>query len=94
MYNKSKSEFEHAPNADLDYGFIWTKWLEQGETITSSTWEASTGITLSKPQIDGNVTSVFAAGGEANKFYKLVNTIVTSEGRKDTRTLTLSCVAR
>lgn len=26
------------PNATLDYGWDWPRWLEDGDTIESSTW--------------------------------------------------------
>ncbi len=83
--------FTHAPGANLDYGFDWLAngWLASGETIETSTWTAQ-GLTLTRQQISGGVTSVFAAGGKKGNSYKLTNTITTNQGRTDSRTITLA----
>ena len=85
---------DHAPSANLDYGFNWAKWLLAGETISTATWTADTGITLSNPLQNGSVVSTFAEGGEAGKSYKLLCSIVTDQGREDSRTIILNCVQR
>jgi hypothetical protein len=93
-------EFDHAPNSNLDYGFNWLArgWLDAGETITTSAWEATSGVTLSHQQNLLGITSVFVSGGTLGNIYKLVNTIttLTSNGlsRTDSRTLILSCKNR
>ena len=86
-------EFEHAPNAKLDYGFNWINWLASGETISSSTWDTG-ALSSSSPQNTGVVTSIIVEGGVVGNSYKLVNTITTSVGRIDIRTITLSCKNR
>lgn len=87
-------EFEHAPNAKLDYGFDWTSWLASGETISTSSWTTDT-LTSSSPQItDNKITSVFVEGGVVGTSYKIVNTVTTSVGRIDSRTIRLSCKNR
>lgn len=90
------AEFIHAPGADLDYGFDWKTngWLATGETIETSTWTATTGITLSRQQNANGVTSVFAAGGSAGYTYTLTNTITTSLGRIDKRAIKLKVQTR
>lgn len=92
-----KFEFEHAPEADLDYGFNWRAngYLNSGEVITASAWEISPAGTLTREQIlTGEITSVFVSGLRVKTKYQLKNTIQTSEGRKDSRTIQLSCVTR
>ncbi len=95
---QAPAEFDHAPGADLDYGFDWHEngWLETGETVTNSVWSVHpTDITLSRQQIDQDViTSVFVAGGINGRQYVLTNTIETSMGRVDSRTIRLSCKTR
>ena len=86
-------EFEHAPNAKLDYGFDWTAWLASGETVSVSSWTTDT-LTNTSPQNTGTVTSLFVEGGVVGTSYKLVNTITTSVGRVDSRTIRLSCKNR
>lgn len=89
-------EFEHSAGATLDYGFNWSVngWLEASETITTSVWTENQDITLSREQIYFGVTSVFVTGGTAGTVYKLMNTITTSTGRIDSRTITLTCKQR
>ena len=90
MYaSKTHPEFDHAPLAKLDYGFSWP--LATGETIVSSVWTATTGITLTNQAVTVAVTAVFASGGEVGKIYLLTNAIETSLGKKDSRTISLSC---
>lgn len=85
----------HAPGSDLDYSVDWTSWLTASETIVTSTWTASAGITVSRDNILGERVAVaFAAGGVAGQDYTLTNTITTTDGRVDSRTITLRCRAR
>lgn len=80
-------EYEHSPLAKLDYGFNWSSWLVSGETITVSDWTVDVGLTPTTPQINGATTSVFVEGGVVGGNYNLTNTITTSAGRRDSRTL-------
>lgn len=88
-------EFDHAVGANLDYGFNWGKnWLEIGEAITGSVWDAPTGIVKASEQSINGVTSVFLSGLVEGSVYRVTNTINTSNGRTDSRTLILSCKKR
>jgi hypothetical protein len=90
------NEFEHAIGASLDYGFDYSKWLSAGENIVSSSWVATTGITLSDDQVSGATTSTFVTGGTANNIYYITNTITTDTipPRTDSRAMVLSCKRR
>ena len=94
LYANENDEFIHAPSAVLDYGFYWEDWLEVGETISTSTWVVDSPLTKSSEQNSNNITSLFVTGGVVSKSYKLVNTITTSAGRTDARTIKLSCQLR
>lgn len=94
MSNTIDKEYEHAPTSKLDYGFDWNLWLAVGETIVTSVWLVDTGLTQSSEDNISGVTSVFVAGGVAGTSYKLKNTITTSSGRIDSRTIRLSCKNR
>ena len=84
-------EFDHSVNGKLDYGIDWTFFLATGETITTSVWTVDTGLVKSLEQNVNNVASLFVTGGVAGTVYKLVNSITTSAGRQDSRTIKLSC---
>lgn len=83
--------FTHAPGANLDYGFDWKSngWLAEGETIETSTWSAP-GLTVTRQLHANGITAAFIAGGKKGNTYKVTNTITTSEGRTDSRTITLA----
>lgn len=87
-------EYEHSPLAKLDYGFNWTSWLVSAETITVSNWEVTAGMVMTTPQVVSGVTSVFLEGGVVGTTYSLKNTITTSVGRVDSRTIKIICKNR
>lgn len=85
---------EKAPGDELDYGFEYADELEGGETIDSSTWEASpTGIDLGAEGVEGSVATQWVSGGTAGTDYTLANTITTSGGRTFVRTLKVRVLA-
>jgi len=87
------------PNAILDYGFKFDKWLQTGETVTVSAWAADTGLTISSspaPSINaaGNITTVWLEGGTEGINYHLKNHFTTSLGREDDRTMRVHVLQR
>ncbi len=83
------STFFKDPSAVLDYKYDWSDWLAGGETISSKTVTAPTGITLDSSALADANTSVVAwlSGGTAGKYYDVVCRIVTSASRTDERTI-------
>lgn len=79
--------FVKDPSAVLDYGFKWTDWLN-GDTITTSTWTVSAGLTKGADDVVGGVTSVWLSGGTQD-VYTVTNTVVTQAGRTDERSFTV-----
>ena len=89
-------------NAELDYVFDWndttSPWLATGETISSFTVTAETGITLgigtkAPAQASGKVT-LWLSGGTAGVTYDVACKIVTSAGRTDERTIKIRVLQR
>lgn len=83
--------FEKDPLAVLDYSVDWRDaddpWLEDDETITESTWIVPDGITQdSESKLDGLCT-IWLSGCTAGTSYTVRNHIVTSKGRKETRSV-------
>lgn len=68
------------PVAILDYTIDWSEWLDT-DTITSSTWEASTGITITATSGTTTATTVWLSGGTAMTKYEITNQISTLGGR-------------
>ena len=86
------------PSAVLDYkwdfaaltnGSGTTNWLETGETISSCTVTADTGLTVESSARANTNTSVVAwlSGGTADVTYTVTCRIVTSESRTDERSI-------
>jgi hypothetical protein len=68
------------PNDDERYYVDWSPDLEDGETITASTWTESDGLTVHDDDFDDTVTSTWITGGQSGAYYELVNQIETSTG--------------
>lgn len=73
------------PNATLDYTWDWSQYLQEGETISSSSIIVPSGLTLSSSSSTTTKAVAWLAGGTLNEVYKVVNRITTSLGRTDDR---------
>jgi hypothetical protein len=99
--------FTKDPDAVLDYVFDWapntngtpdgtTDWLSSGETISTKTITATTGITVDSSTITDTNTSVtvWLSGGAAGQNYTVSCEIVTSANRTDERSIVVQVVER
>jgi len=79
------------PQAIKDYGLDWAALLAAGETITDSTWAiAPTGeLTATDESILGSVAIVWLSGGVSGTAYAATNTVTTSRGMSDQRTVAI-----
>lgn len=82
------------PDATLDYGFDWSPWLEKDETVATSEWILSDGLTKESDQKTSTNTRVWITGGEDGRSYQVTNRITTSMGRTDDRTLLIRVQSR
>lgn len=83
---------EQDKDAFLDYSLDWAAdgWLPPGDTLASSTWTADAALTLNSATFTPNgVASVWVQGGQANTWYALTNSVVSTQGRRDQRTIRL-----
>lgn len=76
-----------APEAFLAYGWDWSTFLEDGETITASVWTTTAGqaVLSGATNVDG-VTRVNVTGGTLGGYAEVANQITTSAGRKQVMT--------
>ena len=81
--------FTHDPDAVLVYGFDWSEWLPDTDSIATSTWTATEGITVGSSSIDGAITTVSISGGTDKANYTLTNHVITAHGLEDDRSHTL-----
>lgn len=78
------------PQANKDYALDWSALLADGETITDSDWSVDpSGLVVGAGSIIGSVCSVWLSGGMDGTAYKVTNTITTSRGLIDERTVTI-----
>ncbi len=78
------------PDAVLDFGFNWATWLQTGETISSVTWTVPSGIVKTAQDDYVTAASIWLSGGTAGTNYNVACKIVTTLGRTDERTMTIS----
>jgi hypothetical protein len=77
------------PEAVLDYGFDWAAWLGD-DTITDSEWATSDeDLVQDSDSFTDTTTTIWLSGGVAGQDYQVTNTIVTTAGRMDERSLTV-----
>jgi hypothetical protein len=85
------ASFTHDPDAVLDYGLDWSKWLTSGDDLDSATWTIPDGLTEDTSAIVGKVATVWIRGGTAGESYLLTCHVVTTGGREDDRSIQLVC---
>ena len=97
----SVASFSKDPIATLDYSLDWGSWLLSGETIQSATWTITsdqipvTGdATVSQSVVVGGVCSAWITAGNIGTVYTADCVIVTSGGRTDARSITLTIIQR
>lgn len=84
------AQFLKDPDAVLDYVFDWTAWLDDTDTISSTTVTAATGITVDSTSFTANTVTVWLSGGTAGRNYTVACLIATADGRTDERTMTIT----
>lgn len=89
------------PAAQMIYTLDWTNWLEDGDSISSGSWEAAarrndpTPIVVEDSGVTtGTKTYVELSGGQADKTYIITVTINTTNGITDRRNFRVNCVNR
>jgi hypothetical protein len=92
MSNLISAKFQKriSPTA-LDYMINWSPWLGT-DTINTSTWTVPTGITKVTSTNTTTTATIWLSGGTEGKMYEVVNTIITSGGRTDYRTLLIEVI--
>lgn len=88
------TDWEKDPDAVLDWTFDWQHWLQLGETIATSTFIVSPGITVDSSSSTATNSTVWLSGGSPGQPYRVTNRVVTSQGRTDDRSITIRCKDR
>jgi hypothetical protein len=80
---------EKDPDATLDWKFDWSLWLSDGETISTSSFITSAGITVNSTSATPTNTTIWLSGGQPGQPYRITNRITTNQGRGDDRSITI-----
>ena len=80
------------PDETLDYIVNWATHLGS-DTISSSSWDAETGITVDSDTNTTTTATVWLSGGTLGEFYLVTNTIVTDGGRTLEQSIRIRMVA-
>lgn len=88
------SDHKKDPDAVLDWVWDWNEWLDDGETISTSTFIPSVGINVDSTSNTTKTATVWLSGGTAGQVYQVTNRITTSSGRTDDRSITIRVTER
>jgi len=84
--------------SDLDFGFNWTRWLDEGESIVSYVFtNVDENLVVSDDILIGNYVIFFVSGGQADKWHEITCRITTDalpKPRIDERTLRIYVTQR
>jgi len=82
------AKYAKDPDATLDYSIDWSDWLD-GDTISSMTYVADTGITVetARNTETDTVSTLWVSGGTVGNQYDIVCRVTTAAGRIDDRTV-------
>ncbi len=79
------------PDSIAYYVSDWSDWLDSGETIVSSDWVVEAGLTEDSASNDTTTATIWLSGGTAGTDYTVTNTVVTSAGREEPRSMKIYC---
>lgn len=84
------------PQAVKDYGFDWSAWLVNSDSIASSVFSGSSGCAVTSSSISVNsfgVTICFVSSGTLDTTAIITNKITTTQGRIDERSFQLKIIS-
>ena len=67
-------------DATLDFPQDWSSWLADGDSISTSTWTAESGLTVDSDSNTTTTATAVISGGTTGKTYQVTNAIVTANG--------------
>jgi len=73
------------PSAVLDYYWDWTDWLLEGDAIDEVAFASTDELVVDSFIIAGGKITAFISGGDENTLGTVTCSIVTVEGREDSR---------
>ncbi len=87
------AHFLKNPTASLDYTIDWNAGYLADETVSASSWTIipaePDGLAVTSEIQTGLRTSAIVGGGVPGHYYQLSNTVVLSNGRTDSRSISI-----
>jgi len=84
------------PNDVLDYDIDWSRRLDSGDTISTSTFSLTTdaGLTIASQSNTTTTSKVWLSGGTAGSTADILCRIVTADGRTMDQSVSLPIASR
>lgn len=80
------------PSATKDYSIDYSQWLGD-DTLSASSWSVPSGLVDGGGLLSAETTTIWLGGGVAGVSYDVVNTVTSSGGRIDRRTLRINVLS-
>ena len=81
------------PDSVVDYTIDWTTALN-GDTISTSSWTADSGITVDSDTNTTTGATVWVSGGTVYEYANVINQVVSAGGRTMERTIVVAIQPR
>lgn len=86
------------PQSSLDYTVDWGVRYLDDDILLESNWSVVPvepgGVTIDGSRLDERSATVNVSGGRSGKLYRLLNQVVTSGGREDSRSILIRVEVR
>lgn len=95
-----KHKVDKDPDAKLPYGFDYSDWLTDGDTLSDSSWSiervngSGASMSVSSSEFTDTIAKATVDGGAKGQQYLLTNSIVTADALEDDRTILVTIKER
>jgi hypothetical protein len=73
------------PSAVKDYYWDWTKWMTPGDSLSTIAFDTTNTLVVDSYEVIGSKVKAMVSGGDPNSEGIISCSIVTSQGRVDTK---------
>ncbi len=83
------------PNEKVDFTVDWSKRLDTGDTIETTTFTVTEGtVTVDSSSASGKIATVWLTGGSSGEVCPVLNRIITVGGREMEQTILLEILSK
>ena len=84
--------FKKDAQAKLDYTVDFSNWLVGNDTLQSSVWTLTSGITKTSTSLSSTAATIWLSSGVEDSQYLITLRITTADGRIDEKAFTVTIV--